>query len=159
MTKPRTKTFEELTAEIEDGKKKIRQFENREKMLRQKLSKEERRTRSHRLIVRGAVFESIVPEAKGMTNEKSATFLLLLCHVYFSFFQALNLNFPVIQTESYSAIFFHFLILVLNVPNGATVLTCINLYTSQTAVLVASSAHFLIWGSNNSSSLNESIIS
>ena len=59
MTKPRTKTFEELTAEIEDGKKKIRQFENREKMLRQKLSKEERRTRSHRLIVRGAVFESI----------------------------------------------------------------------------------------------------
>ena len=65
MTKPRTKTFEELTAEIEDGKKKIRQFENREKMLRQKLSKEERRTRSHRLIVRGAVFESIVPEAKG----------------------------------------------------------------------------------------------
>ena len=92
MTKPREKTREELTAEIEDGKKKIRQFENREKMLRQKLFKEERRTRSHRLIVRGAVFESIVPEAKGMTNKESATFLLLLCHVYFSFFQALNLN-------------------------------------------------------------------
>ena len=46
MTKPREKTREELQAEIEDGKKKIRQFENREKMLRQKLSKEERRTRS-----------------------------------------------------------------------------------------------------------------
>ena len=45
MTKPREKTREELQAEIEDGKKKIRQFENREKMLRQKLSKEERRTR------------------------------------------------------------------------------------------------------------------
>ena len=58
-------------------KKKIRQFDNREKMLRQKLFKEERRTRSHRLIVRGAVFESIVPEAKGMTNEESATFLRL----------------------------------------------------------------------------------
>ena len=43
MTKPREKTREELQAEIE----------NREKMLRQKLSKEERRTRSHRLIVRG----------------------------------------------------------------------------------------------------------
>ena len=27
MTKPREKTREELTAEIEDGKKKIRQFE------------------------------------------------------------------------------------------------------------------------------------
>ena len=72
MTKPREKTREELTAEIEDSKKKIRQFENREKMLRQKLSKEERRTRSHRLIVRGAVFESIVPEAKNMTDEEAA---------------------------------------------------------------------------------------
>ena len=71
MTKPREKTREELQAEIEDGKKKIRQFENREKMLRQKLSKEERRTRSHRLIVRGAVFESIVPEAKNMTDEEA----------------------------------------------------------------------------------------
>ena len=75
MTKPRTKTLEELTAEIEDGKKKIRQLENREKMLRQKLSKEERRTRSHRLIVRGAVFESLVPEAKGMTDEEAAALL------------------------------------------------------------------------------------
>ena len=75
MTKPRTKTLEELTAEIEDGKKKIRQLENREKMVRQKLSKEERRTRSHRLIVRGAVFESIVPEAKGMTDEEAAALL------------------------------------------------------------------------------------
>ena len=78
MTKPREKTREELTAEIEDGKKKIRQYENREKMLlRQKLSKEERRTRSHRLIVRGAVFESIVPEAKNMTDEEAAALLRL----------------------------------------------------------------------------------
>ena len=72
MTKPREKTREELQAEIEGGKE-----ENPAKMLRQKLFKEERRTRSHRLIVRGAVFESIVPEAKGMTNEESATFLRL----------------------------------------------------------------------------------
>ena len=77
MTKPREKTREELQAEIENGKKKIRQLENREKMLRQKLSKEERRTRSHRLIVRGAVFESIVLEAKGMTDEEAAALLRL----------------------------------------------------------------------------------
>ena len=77
MTKPREKTHEELTAEIEQNKKKLRQLENREKMLRQKLSKEERRTRSHRLIVRGAVFESIVPEAKTMTDEEAAAFLRL----------------------------------------------------------------------------------
>ena len=31
MTKPREKTREELQAEIEDGKKKIRQFENAER--------------------------------------------------------------------------------------------------------------------------------
>ena len=77
MTKPREKTHEELQAEIEDGKKKIRQLENREKMLRQKLSREERRTRSHRLIVRGAVFESVVPEAKSMTDEEAAALLRL----------------------------------------------------------------------------------
>ena len=77
MTKPREKTRAELTAEIEDGQKKIRQYENRKKILRQKLSREERRTRSHRLIVRGAVFESIVPEAKTMTDEEAAAFLRL----------------------------------------------------------------------------------
>ena len=60
-----------------DGKKKIRQLENREKVLRQKLSQEERRTRSHRLIVRGAIFESIVPEAKTMTDEEAAAVLRL----------------------------------------------------------------------------------
>ena len=43
MTKPRGKIRAELTAEIEDGKKKIRQYENREKMLQKKLSREERR--------------------------------------------------------------------------------------------------------------------
>ena len=77
MTKPRAKTREEVTAEIEAGKKKIRQLENREKVLRQKLSQEERRTRNHRLIVRGAVFESIVPEAKTMTDEEAAALLRL----------------------------------------------------------------------------------
>jgi hypothetical protein len=38
MTKPKEKTREEVTAEIEEGKKKIQQLENREKVLRQKLS-------------------------------------------------------------------------------------------------------------------------
>ena len=38
MTKPREKTREELQAEIEGGKKKIRQLENREKIIKQKLS-------------------------------------------------------------------------------------------------------------------------
>ena len=78
MTKKKMpQTIEECNAELELTQKKIRQFENREKMLRQKLSKEERRTRSHRLIVRGAVFESIVPEAKNMTDEEATALLRL----------------------------------------------------------------------------------
>ena len=68
MTKPREKTCEELTAEIEDGKKKIRQFENREKMLRQKLSVEERKARNHRLCKRGGFMESLVPELIAMLH-------------------------------------------------------------------------------------------
>ena len=60
MTKPREKTREELTAEIEDGKKKIRQFENREKIIKQKLSVEERKARNHRLIGRAASYGSII---------------------------------------------------------------------------------------------------
>ena len=60
MTKPREKTREELTAEIEEGKKKIRQFENREKIIKQKLSVEERKARNHRLIVRAASYGSII---------------------------------------------------------------------------------------------------
>ena len=47
MPKKQPTTIEECNAELELTQKKIRQFENREKMLRQKLSKEERRTRSH----------------------------------------------------------------------------------------------------------------
>ena len=53
MTKPREKIRAELAGEIEDGQNKIRQFENKEKRLRQKLSREELRERNHRLIVRG----------------------------------------------------------------------------------------------------------
>ena len=77
MTKPREKTHEELTAEIEDGKKKIRQFENREKMLRQKLSVEERKARNHRLCKHGGFMESLVPELIAMPDEEAAAFLRL----------------------------------------------------------------------------------
>ena len=77
MTKPREKTREELTAEIEDRKKKIRQFENREKMLRQKLSVEERKARNHRLCKRGGFMESLVPELIAMTDEEATALLRL----------------------------------------------------------------------------------
>ena len=77
MTKPRAKTREEVTAEIEAGKKKIRQFENREKIIKQKLSVEERKARNHRLCKRGGFMESLVPELIAMPDEEAAAFLRL----------------------------------------------------------------------------------
>ena len=77
MTKPREKTREELTAEIEEGKKKIRQFENREKIIKQKLSFEERKARNHRLCKRGGFMESLVPELIAMPDEDAKAFLRL----------------------------------------------------------------------------------
>ena len=74
MTKPREKTREELTAEIEEGKKKIRQFENREKIIKQKLSVEERKARNHRLCKRGGFMESLVPELIAMPDEDAKAF-------------------------------------------------------------------------------------
>lgn len=40
-------------------------------------TREERRERNHRLIVWGTVFEIIVPETKGMTDEEAAVLLQL----------------------------------------------------------------------------------
>ena len=77
MTKPREKTREELQAEIEDGKKKIRQYENRSKMLDRRLAIEKRKERNHRLCSRGSFIESIVPELITMTDEDAQTFFRL----------------------------------------------------------------------------------
>ena len=75
MTKPREKNREELQAEIEDGKKKIRQYENRSKMLDRRLAIEKRKERNHRLCSRGGFMESIVPELKTMTEDEGKDFL------------------------------------------------------------------------------------
>ena len=77
MTKPREKNREELQAEIEDGKKKIRQYENRNKMLDRRLAIEKRKERNHRLCSRGGFIESIVPELITMTDEDAQTFFRL----------------------------------------------------------------------------------
>ena len=64
-----------MTAEIEEGKKKIRQFENREKIIKQKLSVEERKARNHRLCKCGGFMESLVPELITMPDEDAKAFL------------------------------------------------------------------------------------
>ncbi|MGI6316451.1 MAG: DUF3847 domain-containing protein [Christensenellales bacterium] len=77
MTKPKEKTKEELFAEIEENKKKIRQYQNREKIIKQKLSREERKKRNHRLCSRGGFIESVVPELITMPDEDAKKLLRL----------------------------------------------------------------------------------
>ena len=55
--KPPT-TIEECNAEMELTQKKIRQYENRNKMLDRKLAIEKRKERNHRLCSRGGYLEA-----------------------------------------------------------------------------------------------------
>lgn len=78
MTKKKTpQTIEECNAELELTQKKIRQYENRSKMLDRRLAIEKRKERNHRLCSRGGFIESIAPELITMTDEEAAAFLRL----------------------------------------------------------------------------------
>lgn len=78
MTKRKTpQTIEECNAELELTQKKIRQYENRSKMLDRRLAIEKRKERNHRLCSRGGFIESIVPELITMTDEEAADLLRL----------------------------------------------------------------------------------
>ena len=76
MTKKKTpQTIEECNAELERTQKKLRQYENRSKMLDRRLAIEKRKERNHRLCSRGGFIESIVPELKTMTEDEGKDFL------------------------------------------------------------------------------------
>ena len=64
------KTKEELNASIEKARADIRQGENLIKQLRNEASHELRKQRTRRLIERGAIAESLVPGADGLSNEQ-----------------------------------------------------------------------------------------
>ena len=70
--KPPT-TIEECNAEMELTQKKIRQYENRNKMLDRKLAIEKRKERNHRLCSRGGYLESLVPALIDMSEQEAAT--------------------------------------------------------------------------------------
>ena len=79
MTKRKTpQTIEECNAEMELTQKKIRQYENRNKMLDRKLAIEKRKERNHRLCLRGGYMESITPELIDMTDEEAKAFLRII---------------------------------------------------------------------------------
>ena len=82
MTKKKTpQTIEECNAELERTQKKIRQYENRSKMLDRRLAIEKRKERNHRLCSRGGFIESIVDKDAqtffrlALTSEPAREFL------------------------------------------------------------------------------------
>jgi hypothetical protein len=61
--------------EPEAVKEKIRQLKNRQKILLNRKADAERKARTHRLIERGAILESVFPEIISMTGDQVKAFL------------------------------------------------------------------------------------
>lgn len=58
--------------------KEICQLQNRQKILLNKKANAERKARTHRLIERGAILESVFPTVAAMSGEEVKAFLLAL---------------------------------------------------------------------------------
>ena len=69
---------EQKKAEQEQVLKKIRQLENRQKILLNRQSDMERRARTRRLIEHGAILESVFPALAALPGEEVKAFLLSL---------------------------------------------------------------------------------
>lgn len=76
-----TEKNETINTKIEKTKMEIQQLENRAKRLTQAHSQLERKARTRRLIQRGAILESFIPDAETMTNEQIQTVLLAAFHI------------------------------------------------------------------------------
>ena len=78
MHETNTAKAEQKKAEQEQVLKKIRQLENRQKILLNRQSDMERRARTRRLIEHGAILESVFPELAVLPGEQVKAFLLAL---------------------------------------------------------------------------------
>ena len=78
MPRKQPTTLAECNAELELTQKKIRQYENRSKMLDRRLAIEKRKERNHRLCSRGGYMEGITPELIDMSDEEAKAFLRLI---------------------------------------------------------------------------------
>ena len=67
--------MEKFKDEAQAVREKIRQLENRQKILLSRKANAERKERTHRLIERGAILESIFPEIISMTGDQVKAFL------------------------------------------------------------------------------------
>ena len=67
--------MEKAKDEVQAVREKIRQLENRQKVLLNRKSDAERKARTHRLIERGAILESAFPFVIPLSNEEVKAFL------------------------------------------------------------------------------------
>ena len=72
---PKKKTIAEVKVQIAKTENDIRQGENKVKRLLQQNNQQERKDRTRRLIERGAILESLVPDAVKLSNEQIKTLL------------------------------------------------------------------------------------
>ena len=70
--------IEKLLAEKSANLEEIRQLENRQKILTNRERDQERRDRTHRLIEKGAIIESLLPATADLSGEEFKAFLLRL---------------------------------------------------------------------------------
>ena len=73
---PRESVIQKLKSERADNTEEIRQLENRIKIINNLERDAVRRERTHRLIEKGAIIESIVPQTITMSGEDFKAFLL-----------------------------------------------------------------------------------
>ena len=81
MHKEITAQAKQKKDEREEILKEIRQLENRQKILENKLRNEERKARTRRLIERGAILEGIFPLASNLSGAEVKAFLITLSHL------------------------------------------------------------------------------
>lgn len=65
----------ELQKEHEEAQKKIKQYEHQAQKIEQRNSQLYRKIRTHRLIERGAILESLIPNAESYDNKIIQQFL------------------------------------------------------------------------------------
>ena len=63
------------------AKKEVRQLQNRQKILLNRIRKEERHARNHRLIVHGAILEGVFPAITDTEGEIVRDFLVEVSHL------------------------------------------------------------------------------
>ena len=65
-----------LEVQKAEAEKEVRQLENQQKILLNRIRKEERNARNHRLIVHGAIMEGVFPFTASMDGEVIKAFLI-----------------------------------------------------------------------------------